>query len=226
MEPAELSDERPRTPGRPGRRRRRLRVSSSVALIVALLAAFGALVLWRSGPGVTLATLSWQTYHDPLGLFSVRLPPGWTATVLMGGGVSNDNRIQFDSGVDESVTFSDPTLGEASASFSVDAQPISNPALAQTMECSTPFPVDATFNGYPAEEGDTAVIRFSSATASYQIGEYIPGVLQPDNFAHYTPPVAPTPTPLPALTVAGDRALLYNALASFRPTDPHPLACP
>jgi len=225
MEPAELSGEWHRAPGRPGRRRRWLRASIGAALIVALLAAFSALVLWRSGPGVSLATLTWKTYHDPLGLFSVRLPPGWTATVLLGGVVTVDNKTQFDSGEDESIAFSDPTLGQASASFSVDAQPISNPALAQTMECATPFPADATFNGYPAEEGDTAVIRFNSTTASYQIGEYIPGVLQPDNLGHYTPPVAPTPTPLPALTVASDRSLLSDALASFQPTDTQPLAC-
>lgn len=225
MGPTESSDEGWQSSEGAGQSRRWLRASATVVLVVALLAGFGGVALWRSGPGVTLATITWQTYHDPLGLFTVRLPPGWTATVLTGGDVTVDNQTQFDSGRDESITFSDPTLGEASASFSVDAQPISNPALAQTMECATPFPADATFNGYPAEEGDTAVIRFNSATASYQIGEYIPGALRPDNLGHYTPPILPTPTPLPASTVASDRALLSDALTSFRPTDPHPLAC-
>lgn len=217
MEPSESSEGTSQS-------RRWLRASATVALVIALLAAFGGVALWRSGPGVTLSTITWQTYHDPLGLFTVRLPPGWTASVDMGGFGEGD-RTQHASGPDESITFSDPTLGQASAMLSVDARPITNMDLAQSMECTFFQPLNATFNGYPAEV-ETATIRFNSGNASFQMWEAIPGVLQPDIIGpRWTPPAAPTPTPLPASTVASDRALLNDALASFRPTDPHPLTC-
>lgn len=207
----------------PTRRLRWLRAFAGAALVVALLAGFGGVALWRQGSGVTLATLTWRTYHDPLGLFSVRLPPGWTASVMMGGFGEGD-RAASESGPDETITFSDRSLGAASASFNVYAHPITNLALAPAFECGIATPANKTFNGYPAE-GDSATIRFNSGNASFQIFETIPGVLQPDNLGHYRPPVAPTPTPLPASIISTDRALLSDALASFQPTDAQPLAC-
>ena len=227
MEPSDtLDDERVslKPAESPTRRLRWLRAFASAALVCALLAAFAGVALWRQGSGVTLATLTWQTYHDPLGLFSVRLPPGWTASVMMGSFGEGD-RSGSESGPDETITFSDPALGAASASFSVYAHPITNLALAPTFECGIVTPANKTFNGYTAE-GDDATTRFNSAGASFQIFEDIPGVLMLAGFSvHLHPPFPPTPTPLPASTVASDRALLNDALASFRPTDPHPLNC-
>jgi hypothetical protein len=202
-----------------------LRAAATVALVVALLAAFGGVALWRSGPGVTLATITWQTYHDPLGLFTVRLPPGWTATVMLGWFGEGDRTASMN-GRDETITFSDPTLGQASANFSVWAYPITNLALAQSMECTSRSEETGTFNGYPATPYGPPTIMFESDNAHFQIDETIPGALQPSGFSvHLTPPFPPTPTPLPAAAVASDRALLGEALASFRPADPHPLAC-
>jgi hypothetical protein len=225
MEQSERSDAGRSSPASPGRSRRWLRASATVALVIALLAAFGGVALWRSGPGVTLSTITWQTYHDPLGLFTVRLPPGWTASVMMGWFGEGDRTASM-SGRDESVTFSDPSLGQASASFSAYAYPITNLALAQSMECTSRSDETGTFNGYPATPYGPPTILFESGDAHFQIDETIPNVLEPPSMAHAHPPFPPTPTPLPASTVASDRALLSDALASFRPTDPHPLACP
>ena len=64
--------------------RRRLGMWLSLVVMVAVVAALVSVLLLRPGvtttnssAGGTTASSQWQTYHDPLGLFTLRLPPGW-----------------------------------------------------------------------------------------------------------------------------------------------------
>lgn len=209
-----------------------------IALVVVLVAGFSVALLSRHGglsltPGnpmssqaAPVSSATWQTYHDPLNSFSMRLPPGWTATVHTGT-YSEGGRDGSFGGQDEMVQFSDPTLGAASASISVHAMPFPNTPFAHAMMCNGRADETAAFNGYPANDRLMAVIMFESGGAHFQIDEVIPGVLVPMHSGGQlilTPP--PTPTQLPASTVSADRALLDAALASFQPADPKPLVCP
>ncbi|HEX8983300.1 MAG TPA: hypothetical protein VF792_11050 [Ktedonobacterales bacterium] len=209
-----------------------------ITLVVGLVAGFSVVLLSRHGglspaPGnpmssqvASVSSATWQSYHDPLGAFSMRLPPGWTATVHTGS-YSEGGRDGSFGGQDEMVQFSDPTLGAASASISVNAMPFPNTPVAHAMMCNGRASETATFNGYPATDRLIAVIMFESGGAHFQIDEVIPGVLVPMHSGGpliLTPP--PTPTPLPASTVSADKALLDAALATFQPTDPKPLTCP
>ena len=207
------------------RRCGRLGALLTLAAVCVLLAGFGALALWRAGgPTTPLGTLGWRVYHDPLGLYTMRLPPGWTASARIGEFTHGDPQGS-DSGRDESVLFSDPAQGAASASISVYAMPIHNVALAQRTWCASGAAVVSTFNGYPAEGRMPPQVIFNATSAHFQVDEEIPDVFEAGSLGHATIVYA-TPTPLPATTVAADRALLNDALASFQPTDPKPLTCP
>lgn len=214
-----------------GRSRRALGVGVMLTVVIALVAGFGALALARQGkltlppqlaPG---STADWQTYHDPLGLFTMRLPPGWTASVEMGSFTQGD-RNGSDSGQDEMIRFSDLAQGKTSAVIFVYAQPIHDTAVAQSMMCGARGQESGTFQGYPAST-QPALILFESGNAHFQIDEVIPGVLAPANPGGpmIPSPPPPTPTPLSASTISTHRALLSDALASFYPTDAQPLAC-
>lgn len=207
------------------RRRRWPGALVTLAVVCALLVGFGAVALWQAGgPLPPLATVSWRVYHDPLGLFTMRLPPGWTATVRFSDFTYGDPQGS-DSGREEDITFSDPAQGAASASIFVHAMPMHNVALAQRNWCGSGAADTSTFNGYPAEGSLPSMLLFNTASAHFQINDAIPGVFEPPSMGHITIGY-PTPTPLPATTVAADRALLNDALVTFKPTDPKPLTCP
>jgi hypothetical protein len=195
---------------------------------LALVAAFAAVALWRQGaffapqPTLPAADIDWQVYHDQLGLFTMRLPPGWTAASSLGSFTEGD-RTGSESGQDETVIFSDPALGASSPSISVYAQPITN-SVGHAMTCSGHSQETATFNGYPADTSSPALILFESGNAHFQIVETIPGALVPDSTGGSMNPPTPPPPP-PAATVTAERALLADALASFQPSDAKPLTC-
>lgn len=219
-----------------GRGRRALGLGVTLAVVVALLAGFGALALSKhsgnnpltlapqSVPGSTGSTAGWQLYHDPLNLFTLRLPPGWTAKNGDLGSYTEGNRDGSFSGQSEYITLSDPARGAGSTNLSVSASQIPNSPIALTMNCEWRTHESATFNGYPADTTLPAVILFESANAHFQIDETIPGVIVPINSGGALNP-PPPPTAAPAATVTADKALIATMLTSFRPTDPHPLAC-
>lgn len=212
-----------------GRRRGRLGALAAVVVTLALVAAFAAVALWRQGalfapqPTLPASDIDWQVYHDQLGLFTMRLPPGWTASSSLGAFTQGD-RNGSESGQSETISFSDPALGASSPSIQVYAQQIPNSAFARSLECNSRPRETTTFNGYPADESMTAVIFFESGTAHFQIDQTIPGALAPDNPGGPMNPPTPPPPP-PAATMTAERALLANALASLQPTDAKPLAC-
>lgn len=211
-----------------GRRRQALGVGVTLALVAALVAGFGALAVSKNA--LTLpsqvalgSTASWQVYHDPLGLFTVRVPPGWTSHSSEQGTYTEGNRQGRFTGQDENATFSDPTRGAGSTTLGVYVMQIPDSPVAAAMNCSERVHETATFNGYPADTTTHGVILFESANAHFQIGETIPGVIVPVGPTSLNPP--PPPTAAPAATVTADKALIAAMLASFQPTDPHPLAC-
>lgn len=174
------------------------------------------------GGAVVGSSVGWRVYHDPLGLFTMRLPPGWAASSSLGS-YSEGGPGASDSGQDEYITFRDSALGAASPSVSVYAHPLHN-AAARQMACSAGFAFTTRFHGYPADESMPAVILFDSANAHFQIDEMIPGVLTPVNPGGPANP-PPPPTPPSAATVTTERTLLAATLATFQPTDAHPLMC-
>ncbi len=225
-------------------RRRRWDIIAMVIVCALLVAGFGVAALLRQAAlqhgkqaqqltqvgaaqsATPISTTDWKVYHDPLNVFSMRLPPGWTDETGMGT-YSDRGPTGSDSGQTEGITFHDQALGAGSAAISVYVMPIHNTPFAHSWACSGRFPEQSIFNGYPADEREQAVILFESGDAHFQIDEVIPGVLVPMNPGGpliLTPP--PTPTQLPASTVSADRALIDAALATFQPTDPKPLVCP
>lgn len=175
-----------------------------------------------AGGAYASSSVGWRVYRDPLGLFTLRLPPGLAASSSLGA-YSAGGPGGSDSGQDEYITFRNAALGDASLSISVYAQPLHN-AAARQMACSTGFASTTRFNGYPADESMPAVILFDSAGAHFQIDETIPGVLASVNPGGPANP-PPPPTPPPAATVTAERALLSAVLATFQPTDSQLLTC-
>jgi hypothetical protein len=212
-----------------GRRRGRVGALAAVAVTIALVAAFAVVALSRQGAIFALqrslpaADVDWQVYHDQLGLFTMRLPPGWTASSSLGTFSQGDSNSS-ESGQLETITFIGHAQGASSPSIQVSARQITNSTFAQSLECNSRPRETTTFNGYPADESMTAVIFFESGNAHFQIDETIPGVLAPENPGGPMNPPTPPPPP-PAATVTAERALLADALASFQPSDAKPLTC-
>jgi hypothetical protein len=195
-----------------------------VGLIVVLLRPPGAGIgTVGVNPSGAAAPNEWQAYHDPLGLFSARLPATWTAHATTGT-ASYGDRTGSATETTEIVQFSDPALGAGSAGFEVSAEPIKSD-FERHWYCQGFTRKNDTFHGIPTEHEYDALWLFDTANAHFQLNVDIPGVLgaphsQPPQFGWH-----PTPTPLPAETVAADRATLSTILSAFQPTDATPLSC-
>ena len=176
------------------------------------------------GGSGSVNTSGWQVYHDPMNLFSLRVPPGWTAQVSTSTGTMGDRTGSMTETM-ETVELSDPTQGQASARVIVDAEPI-NSDFAHHWYCQA-WPARSqttTFHGIPAVHFEPAVWLFSSANAHFQLDVAIPGVLEPSHSGSPIP--QPTATPLPASWVAADRNDINGALATFQTASASPLSCP
>lgn len=169
-------------------------------------------------------TSGWQTYHDPMEMFSLRLPPGWTAQVSDSSGTMGDRTGNMTQ-TTESVSLSDPAQGEASAQLIVTAEPI-NSDFAHHWYCQA-WPTkndNSTFHGIPAE-AQPAVWLFNSANAHFQLDVTVPGVVAPPHELGPISVLPPTPTPLPASVLATDQSDINGVLATFRPANASPLSC-
>ncbi len=175
-------------------------------------------------PNGPAAPADWQTYRDPLGLFSVRLPKQWRAQVSTGQASFGD-RSGSASEPTETIQFSDPALGGARAQVDVNASPIQS-AFERHWYCQAFPQKNGTFHGIPADHNQDATWLFDTANAHFQLDVWIPGVLEPwhSHGAELTP--VPTATPLPQATVAADRAVLGIILGVFQPTNATALSCP
>lgn len=195
----------------------------AVALVVAL---FAVLSLQRGGgAGVPppVVPSSWQTYHDPAGLFSLRVPDGW-AVHLDTSAASYGDRTGSATETDEFLSVSDPAQGSASAHFDVYASPIRT-AFERHWYCQGFPSANTAFHGFPTTLTDQAMWLFDTANAHFQVSVWIPGVLEPPHSVPLILTPVPTATPLPATWVAVDRQMLATMLGSFAPTNAHALAC-
>lgn len=195
----------------------------AVALVVVL---FAVLSLQRgngaAAPPPTVPA-GWQTYHDPAGLFSLRMPQGWSAHLETSSETFGD-RTGSATETSEFLSVSDPAQGTGSAKFYVNAAPIST-AFERHWYCQAFPSANGAFHGISASSIGQAMWLFDTANAHFQLDVWIPGVLEPPHSSPMLPSTAPTETPLPAATVATDRQTLATMLGSFTPTDPRALAC-
>ena len=193
--------------------------AAAVTLVVAALAA---VLLARAGllAGSGGASRYWQPYHDPFGLFTLRVPPGWTVQVEPTTGGFGDRHGIVTERMDN-VSFDDPAQGTGSAYVSVFAIPLQT-ALAHQTFCRD---VNTTLQPFaPATLSSlepSGVWLFTTENASFQVDVSIPGVVMPTTFGPPPPPA----TPIPAAWVATDKTDVNALLVSFQPTDPKPLTC-
>lgn len=193
-----------------------------LAVVVVLMAVLGAragVTASQSGSSGG-ASLRWQTYHDPFGLSSLQLPPGWTAHVEPASTWYIDS-TGSEKVSEEMVTLSDLSQGTGSAYFRIVADPIKT-AFDRQYYCRN----SSTLHGFSSRnlssmEQSGGVWLFTTENATFQINIAIPGIVVPAKFG------APTtkPTPLPATWSVTDKMDVNAMLVSFQPTDPKPLAC-
>lgn len=210
-------------------RHRHPRTWLAVVAVTAVVFALVAVLLLRAGVATASRPVSsggpspnWQTYHDPFGLSTLQLPPGWTAQIqpvttwYIEGSKSERLSVEW-------VTLSDPSQGTGSAQFRIVAYPIKT-AFDHQYYCR--HPSDTLGHDFSPMSLSTmgnrdAVWLFNTENAAFQIDVTIPGVLVPVNFGPPPPPA----TPLPVSWVATDQTEVNEMLTSFQPTDPKPLTC-
>jgi hypothetical protein len=200
------------------------------AAVTVVVAALAAVLLGRAGVFSTSLAAgsggtpqSWQTYHDPLGLFTLRLPPDWTAVVESGtGGISNSHGIVTER--EYVVNFDDPAQRTGSAHVSVIAVPLKTTFDRQYIcqNANTPYQRFSPLTLRSMEPSGLSL--FTTETAFFQVNVAIPGVVAPDGYGLPLLP-QPTVTPIPSTWAATDQSEVNAMLVSFQPTDPKPLAC-
>jgi hypothetical protein len=216
------------TPPAQKQSRRRGHVGNRAWIVVAaaVIVALVAVMLLRTGVATASRPVGdngvsshWQTYHDPLGLFTLRLPPGWSAHVTVGTLSYGGPIVKLDD-----ISFSNPSQGSGSASVGIFADPI-----ATTVEQQYYCDASSAISGFSPMTVDRlkqmgAYVIFVTEGAHFQIDVKIPGILAPATFGQ-PPYPTPTPTALPASWLATDVMQVNALLASFQPMDPKPLEC-
>jgi hypothetical protein len=191
-----------------------------VALVAVLLVRAGAGGTSASQPGGRgVVPANWHTFHDKLGLYTLRLPPGWTAQGGVGVGPTEGNSSVSVTLTIEGFHFTDPSQGTGSAEVYIAAYPL-NAADRQFMCATTSQTSYPPFNGLQGI-GSRSLYLFGTENAQFQIDVTIPGILVPVNFG----PPPPAATPLPASWIATDQTDVHGILATFQPTDSKALAC-
>jgi hypothetical protein len=99
-------------------------MTAVVVALVAVLRIRAGVTTTNRMTSSTVGPANWQTFHDPLGLYTLRFPPGWTAQGGVGpGGTVGAN---FGSGTltEEGFHFTDPSQRTGSAEVFITANPI------------------------------------------------------------------------------------------------------
>ena len=190
------------------------------AAVTVVVVALAALLLGRASDGASgSGSGSWHTYHDPFGLFTLRVPPGWATHFAPTTGTFGDRNGRETERVDM-VSFDNPAQGTGSAYVLVIAYPIKT-AFDHQYNCQQPANnqrfTPLTLSGMEP----SGYQLFTTETATFQVDVSIPGVVIPVGFG----PATPVPTPLPATWVATDKTEVNEMLVSFQPTNPKPLTC-
>jgi hypothetical protein len=207
-------------------RRQRLGKWLPVAVAATIMAALAAVLLARASVFTTRpsagsggASISWQTYHDSFGLFTLQVPSDWMArtepATTWYGTPTASTPVSFDM-----VTFNDPAQGAGSAHVWITAYPIKT-AAARQYYCLQPSDLQRFAPRTLSSMEPGGAWLFTTENASVQIDVGIPGVVMPARFGS----PRPTGTPLPAPWLATDKREVNTMLVSFQPTDTKPLAC-
>jgi hypothetical protein len=198
-----------------------VRGALGLAVVVALLAVI-LLVRAAHGPAAT----GWQTYRDPLGLFTVGVPPGWTAQGGQSGRLSFGGPAGSVSEVPEGVTVTNPAHGTGSGYVSIFAYYVP-PAFVNGDGLCRYFGA-AAYGPFPGPPWRLTPYRgtwlVDTQNAHFQIDSAVPDVFGPLPGTPLYPP--PTPTPVPARWVALDEPVVNAALASFQPAARPVSSCP
>jgi hypothetical protein len=161
---------------------------------------------------------SWPLYRDPAGLFTVRIPPGWTASTNTGTATVGDTTATGQE-TEEETALGDPRRGSTTITVYVSVSEFNSPFL-HALACreGTPRPTNATVAGLPAVYNPRTGWVFDTDQAFYQVGYLFPG---------YTGsiPQASAPTPIPAATLQAGEQLMNQILATFVPSTTQPLTC-
>lgn len=223
--PSELSRQQAREQPAPRRRLGRWLPLAMVATVVVVLSAILLAHAAASTPnllgGSDAAPQTWRTYHDTLGLFTLRLPPGWTARTEPATTWYGNSTASVPVSIDM-VTFNDPAQGTGSAYVWITAYPIKT-AAARQYYCVQPSNLQRFAPRSLSSMEPSGVWLFTTETGNFQVDVAIPGVVAPVGTSLLHP--APTATPLPAAWVATDKSEVNAMLVSFQPTDPKPLTC-
>jgi hypothetical protein len=197
-------------------------------VVVLLVALFGLVfVLLRqrllvTEPGISLVTsasappATWMIYRDPAGYFSIRVPPGWRASVETGQGNMGDRTGNF-SFTEETIMLAAPADLTGVLWVSLSVQPLPN-AFARHFACQNQQfgPVATSLDGLPAGY-DNWTWFLNTEAAHFQISTW----LSP----HTSLPNLPPPTPVRTATIATDQRLLAQVIASFQPIPATALSC-
>lgn len=162
---APQSKEAPRTGWRA-----RLGVFGALAAACLVVALF-ALVMRRSDGGLFGVSpntpADWQTYRDPRGLFSARLPKQWATSVETSTDTFGDNTGSATE-ITEMIGFSDPALGEASARVNVLAAPIQSD-FERHWYCQSFSQTTNPLHGISAGSLSPGPFLFDTANAHFQV---------------------------------------------------------
>lgn len=167
----------------------------------------------------------WQTYRDPLGLFSVRMPKAWTASVETSKATVSDGTRSATETL-EQIRLSDPALGDASAQVYVVASPIRNDFEREWYcEFFADFGHENPPHNLSPQTLSPGPFLFDSTDAHFDVYAVIPHILEPPQSGPLPSYPQPTLTPLPQQVIATDRTILATILNSFQPADSTPLSC-
>jgi hypothetical protein len=166
---------------------------------------------------------AWQTYHDPFGLFSIKIPLTWTALHDEGTGSFGDRAGSY-SFTSEGVGLRD---SQEPQSFYVAffITPLTTDYARQWV-CRNLFSgAGATLGGIPARYDGGSVWYVDTQAAHFQINAAYPGGPVSARGSPMLREVPPTPTPVPTAQLQANEVLHDAILASIMFTPSIPLAC-
>ncbi|HLZ24856.1 MAG TPA: hypothetical protein VKQ30_22270 [Ktedonobacterales bacterium] len=218
----------------PGSRKRtrggRTTVMASGLIAIMLILLF-ALAFWRLRPtpsqpqilpGDAVVPASWQTYRDPAGYFTIRIPPAWRASAGTSQATMGDSTGSF-STQNEDVTVGTNTYLLLGTGVGIYVQPIPNAYARQWMCRNTLGPLNTTLAGLPASYQSWTWLLDTSA-AHFQISTSFPGGGSPHTSPVMTGKSLP-PSPVPQATVSANEQLVQLVVSTFRPIPDVSLVC-
>lgn len=208
-------------------------VTLAAVMVVVLLAGLLWLRTIEAGlfPGAALvSTSAWQTYHDPLNLFSIKAPTDWSVLHEEGSGTFGDRSGSY-SYTGEDIWLGVPPENVDGLGVWLNVEPLTTDFARQwTCQAFNPsfgtiFAPSTTLGGIPAsyDGGDTWMVE--AHDAHFQINAHYPGGPQSPHGSPAMPLAQPTPTPVPPGQLATGKQIISTVLASFMLTNPTPLSC-